>query len=117
MRRKDKIAMRPDLAPIPDANPHFFKRLVSEVPCVVDVENTFDGVYAHVDLKANVPVGPGDTVRVLGDKIIAPYGSKFTLFRTAEIQRAGRLERAWTKLTGQLECLELLEVSFSAGDA
>jgi len=80
-------------------------------------ENTFDGVYAHVDLKANVPVGPGDTVRVLGDKIVAPYGSKFTLFRTAEVQRAGRVERAWTKLTGRLECLELLEVSFSAGDA
>ena len=109
--------MSPNFAPQPDANPHFFKRLVSEVPCVVDVENTFDGVYAHVDLKANVPVGPGDTVRVLGDKIVAPYGSKFTLFRTAEVQRAGRVERAWTKLTGRLECLELLEVSFSAGDA
>jgi hypothetical protein len=97
------------------SNTHLWRREISEVPCVVDVENTFDNVYAHVELKANRPVGPGDVVTVQGDPIVAPYGSKFTLFRTATVQRAGRLERAWTRLTGQLECLELLEVSFSEG--
>lgn len=99
------------------SNMNFFRREVSEVPCTVEVSNTFDDVYAHVDLKANQPVGPGDVVRVLGDRIVAPYGSEFTLFRTARVERAGRLERAWTKLLGRMECLELLEVSFSAGDA
>lgn len=105
--------MRDDL---PKTNNSLFRREVSEVPCVVDVENTFDNVYAHVDLKANIPVGPGDVVRVLGERIVAPYGAKFTLFRTARVERAGRLERAWTKLIGRLECLELLEVSFSSGE-
>ena len=95
------------------SNTHLWKRDVSEVPCVVDVENTFDNVFAHVDLKANQPVGPGDIVTVLGDPIIAPYGSKFTLFRTAKVQRAGRLEKIFTQLLGRLECLELLEVTFS----
>lgn len=97
------------------ANNRFFHReITNEVPCVIDVENTFDNVYAHVDLKANIPVGPGDSVRVNGGPIVAPYGSKFTLFRTATVERAGRVERAFTKLTGKLECLELLEVTFSA---
>ena len=96
-------------------NTRLFRREVStEVPCVVDVENTFDNVYAHVDLKANIPVGPGDVVRVNGDPIVAPYGAKFTVFRTATVERAGRVERALTKMTGKLEVLELLEVSFSA---
>jgi len=95
-------------------NAHLWKRDYAEVPCVVDVENTFDNMYAHVDLKANQPVGPGDVVTVLGDPIVAPYGSKFTLFRTARVQRAGRVEKTVTKLLGRLECLELLEVTFSA---
>ena len=95
-------------------NPNLLKRDYSEVPCVVDVENTFDNVYAHVDLKGNQPVGPGDVVTVLGEPIVAPYGSKFTLFRTARVQRAGRVEKTLTKLVGRLECLELLEVTFSA---
>ena len=95
------------------SNPYYWKREVSEVPCVVDVENTFDNVYAHVDLKGNQPVGPGDIVTVLGDRIVAPYGSKFTLFRTAKVQRAGRIEKTITKLLGKVECLELLEVTFS----
>ena len=94
-------------------NTHLWKREYSEVPCVIDVENTFDNVFAHVDLKGNEPVGVGDIVTVQGDPIVAPYGSKFTLFRTAKVQRAGRLEKAWTRMLGKLECLELLEVTFS----
>ncbi len=94
-------------------NTHLWKREYSEVPCVINVENTFDNVFAHVDLKGNEPVGVGDIVTVQGDPIVAPYGSKFTLFRTAKVQRAGRLEKAWTRMLGKLECLELLEVTFS----
>jgi hypothetical protein len=92
-----------------------FRRDVSEVPCVVEVENTFDNVYAHVDVKANQPVGPGDVVQVLGERIVAPYGAKFTLFRTARITRAGAVERALIKALGRIEALSLLEVSFSSG--
>lgn len=97
-------------------NANVLLRKVSRVPCTVDVQNTFDGVYAHVDLSTDMPVGPGDVVRVLGDRIIAPYGAKFTLSREAEVTRAGRVERAVTRMLGRLECLELLEMSFSEGD-
>ena len=97
-------------------NSNLLRREVSRVPCTVDVQNTFDGVYAHVDLATNAPVGPGDVVQVLGERIIAPYGAKFTLSRTAEVTRAGRVERALTRMMGRLECLELFEVSFSSGD-
>lgn len=97
-------------------NSNLLRREVSQVPCTIDVQNTFDGVYAHVDLATNTPVGPGDVVQVLGDRIIAPYGAKFTLSRMAEVTRAGRIERAITRLVGRLECLELFEVSFSSGE-
>lgn len=98
------------------ANTNLLRREVTRVSCTVDVQNTFDGVYAHVDLATNTPVGPGDIVQVLGDRIIAPYGAKFTLFRTAEVTRVGRLERLLTRMMGKLECLELFEVSFSSGE-
>lgn len=86
-----------------------------EVPCTVRVINTYESLEAHVELGGNVTVEPGDEVHVHGDEIKVPFGESVTLERTATVTRAGLLVRAWTRLTGDLEFMELCEFSFSSG--
>ncbi|HIC80717.1 MAG TPA: hypothetical protein EYH07_18280 [Kiloniellaceae bacterium] len=86
-----------------------------DVGCTVDIENTFDSCHAHVELDGNLPIHPGDAVRVQGDPVVVPYGAKLILRRRANVRRAGALKRLWTRLGGNLECLDLFEVSFSSG--
>lgn len=86
-----------------------------DVDCTIEVEHTFESLHAHVELDGGIEIEPGDTVRVHGDPIVVPYGEKQVLRRTATVKRAGALERAWTRKTGDLEFMELLEFSFSSG--
>jgi hypothetical protein len=86
-----------------------------DVPCTIEVEHTFDSLHAHVELDGGVKIEPGDEVQVHGDPIIVPYGEKAVLRRQATVRRAGLIERAWTKATGDLEFMELCEFSFSSG--
>jgi hypothetical protein len=44
---------------------------------------------------------------------MAPFGEIVEESRIAVITRASGLERAWTRLTGDLEFIELCEFSFS----
>ncbi|MBI1386054.1 MAG: hypothetical protein GC150_14205 [Rhizobiales bacterium] len=85
-----------------------------DVACTVEVSNTFDSLHAHVVLDGDVPLEPGDEVLVHGERIIVPYGKTAVIRRNATIFRAGWLERTWTRLTGDLEFMELCEFSFSA---
>lgn len=87
-----------------------------EVPCTVEVENTFEYLYAHVVLGEEVDIRPGDEVTVQGDPIEVGYGEHVTLERTAKIKQAGLFERAFTKLAGRFEFMELLEFSFTSGN-
>ena len=48
-----------------------------------------------------------------GKPIIVPFGESAIERRKATITRATWLERKWTKMTGDLEFMELLEFSFS----
>ncbi len=89
-----------------------FRRRV-EVPCTVEVANTFESLHAHVELAAERDLRPGDAVRVHGPAIRAADGETFTLARRATVTRAGWLRRAWTRLVGHLEFMELLDISFS----
>ena len=91
----------------------FERRLT--VDCTVHVENTFEFLQAHVELHNGVVVEPGDEVIVQGAPVDVPFGETGTFTRTAEIIRAHPLERLWTRLTGDLEFMELLEFSFSTG--
>jgi len=50
---------------------------------------------------------------VHGKEIMAPYGEVIIESRTATITRATPIQRAWTRLTGNLEFMELCEFSFS----
>lgn len=86
-----------------------------DVGCTIDIENTFESCHAHVELDGNLPIHPGDAIRVQGDPVVVAYGDKLTLRRIATVQRAGGLKRAWTRMTSNLECIDLFEISFSSG--
>lgn len=90
-----------------------FARRKVEVPCRIEVENTFDSLHAHVDLARENDMQPGDEVLVHGDDIHADYGESFTLERRATVIRAGWMERAFTRVFGNFEFMELLDISFS----
>jgi hypothetical protein len=84
-----------------------------EVFCSVRVSHTFENLSAHVELEGGVEIQPGDTVLVHGKEINPPYGEVQIERRLATVTRASWIERAWTRATGDLACLSLLEVSFS----
>ncbi len=86
-----------------------------DVPCTIEIENTFESLHAHVDLDGGLMMDAGDAVLVHGDPVRVPYGSKIVLRRVATVTRASWLDRAWTRLLARLELTELYEVSFSSG--
>ncbi len=83
------------------------------VPCTVEVSHRFDSLHAHVKFTNGAVVHPGDEVQVQGPPVMAPYGTVVVEDRIATITRASALERLWTRLTGDLEFMELCEFSFS----
>ncbi|MEL6291327.1 MAG: hypothetical protein AAFQ44_06005 [Pseudomonadota bacterium] len=91
-----------------------FKTRAIEVDCTVTVINTFESFEAHVELEDGVFPEPGDEVTVHGEPISVPYGESAIIRRRATLRRATGLERAWTRLTGDFEFMELCEFSFSA---
>ena len=82
-------------------------------PCTVEVSHTFDALHAHVRFDNGAVVHPGDEVQVQGPPVMAPYGEVVIEQRQARITRASALERLWTRMTGDLEFMELCEFSFS----
>lgn len=84
-----------------------------EAPCTVEIVNTFEELGAHVRFDDGTVVHPGDEVVVHGSAICVPYGERASIERTASIKRAGLVERTWTRLTGDIEFMELCEFSFS----
>ena len=90
-----------------------FKKIAEEVPCTVEVSHRFESLHAHVRFNNGAVVYPGDEVLVHGKPVLAAYGELIIEDRTATITRASRLERLWTRLTGDLGFMELCEFSFS----
>jgi uncharacterized Zn finger protein len=82
-------------------------------PCTVEVSHKFESLHAHVRFDNGAVVYPGDEVLVQGPPVMAPYGHVVIEQRTARITRASKLERLWTRLTGDFEFMELCEFSFS----
>ena len=89
------------------------RRTREQVPCTVEVSHRFESLHAHLRFNDGSVVHPGDTVIVEGAPVMAPYGEVVREDRTATIARATWAERAWTRLTGDLEFMELCEFSFS----
>ena len=92
---------------------NLFTRRKEEVPCTVEISNTFESLGAHLRFDDGITVQPGDEVMVHGAPVAVPYGQNESFRRTATITRASALERAWTRATGDLEFMELCEFSFS----
>ena len=93
--------------------PGLFTRSREEAPCTVEVSHRFESLHAHVRFDNGAIVHPGDEVLVHGAPVVAAYGEVVVEQRVATITRANALERAWTRLTGDFEFMELCEFSFS----
>lgn len=90
-----------------------FTKIREDVPCTVEVSHRFEALHAHVRFNNGAVVNPGDEVLVHGAPVMAAYGEVVVEDRVATITRASALERWWTRLTGDLEFMELCEFSFS----
>lgn len=88
-------------------------REIERAPCTVEISHKFESLHAHVRFNNGAVIYPGDEVQVKGPEIMAPFGQIVSEDREAVILRASRLERLWTRLTGDLEVMELCEFSFS----
>ena len=91
----------------------FFTRTTETAPCTVEISQKFESLHAHVKFNNGAVIFPGDEVQVQGPEIMAPYGEIVSEDRIATITRASGLERLWTRMTGDLEFMELCEFSFS----
>lgn len=89
------------------------RRTSFDTPCRVEVEHSDEFLCAHVVLANDYAVGPGDRIRVHGAPISVGFGERRVIERTATVERAGMVERLWTKFAGHFEMNELYEVSFS----
>ena len=90
-----------------------FTRETERVPCTVEVSHRFESLHAHVKFNNGAIIHPGDEVLVHGKPVLAAYGELIVEDREATITRASLVERAWTRLTGDFEVMELCEFSFS----
>ena len=86
---------------------------IEHAPCTVEISHKFESLHAHVRVNNGATIYPGDEVKVQGPEIMAPFGEIVSEDRDAIIYRASKLERLWTRLTGDLEVMELCEFSFS----
>ena len=91
----------------------FLTRSTETAPCTVEISHRFEELSAHVKFENGAVIYPGDSVQVHGEEIMAPYGEVVRESRMATITRASKLERWWTRQTGDLEFMELCEFSFS----
>ena len=89
------------------------RRTRFDTRCTVEVELSDEACRANVVLANDYAVGPGDRVLVHGAPISIGFGERRVIERTATVERAGSLERLWTKFAGHFEMTELYEVSFS----
>ncbi|SEN99717.1 hypothetical protein [Palleronia pelagia] len=88
-------------------------RYTETAPCTVEVVHKFEELSAHVRLDNGATINPGDSVLVHGTPVMAPWGEAVSEQRMATITRASLIERLWTRLTGDMEFMELCEFSFS----
>jgi hypothetical protein len=84
---------------------------------MVRVSNRFEDLSAHVEIEDAIVLEPGDEMIVHGAAIHPPYGEVRVERRQATVTRASWLGRAWARLTGDFDCLSLIEVGFSYGRA
>jgi len=90
-----------------------FLKEKEDVPCTVEVSHRFESLHAHVRFNNGAVIHPGDVVQVRGKPVMAAWGEVVSEDRIATITRASRIERMWTRATGDFGFMELCEFSFS----
>lgn len=86
-----------------------------DIPCRIAIEQSEEHFHAHVELDGDIPIYPGDRVRVHGDPVQVRFGQSITFDRMATVTRAGPVQRVWTKIAAYFDLGELYEVSFTSG--
>lgn len=86
-----------------------------DIPCRIAIEQSEAHFHAHVELDGDVPIYPGDRVRVHGAPVRVAFGESVVFDRIATVTRAGPFARAWTRIAAYFDLAELYEVSFSPG--
>jgi hypothetical protein len=81
--------------------------------CAIEIEQTHDFFHAHLALDGDVEIQPGDRVRVHGAPVRVEFGQRLLERRTATIERANGLTRAWTRALGFFRLDDLYEVTFT----
>jgi hypothetical protein len=84
-----------------------------ERPCTIEIENTPESLHAHVELDGDFVAAPGDEITVIDAPERPPYGERIVVRRVAIVERAGVIERLWTRCVGNFELTELYDVSFT----
>ncbi len=90
-----------------------FARRSRDTLCTIEIEHSENHLHAHVELDDEGDLRPGDRVKVHGAPIRVSFGERLTLRRPATVERAGWVERQWTRLSSRFELTELYEVSFT----
>ncbi len=86
-----------------------------DVPCTITIEQSPEHFHAHVELEGDIPLYPGDEVKVHGAPMTVDFGQSIRFTRLATVKRATAFTRAWTRLAAYFDLTELYEVSFNPG--
>lgn len=86
-----------------------------DIPCTITIEQSPEHFHAHVELEGDIPLYPGDEVKVHGAPMTVDFGQSLQFTRMATVKRAGALTRAWTRMAAYFDLTELYEVSFNPG--
>jgi hypothetical protein len=81
----------------------------------VEIEKTQESFHVYA-IPSSFEVREGDEVLLHGIPTEIDFGAQFTMQCRATVQRAGMLERAWTRLASLFELTELYEVGFQPKD-
>jgi hypothetical protein len=93
-----------------------FGRRSIEVPCLVDIEQSFESLHAHA-IPEGIVLRPGDRVMVHGLPEQITPGVSLHLACTATVYRAGWLTRVWTEARAILDLAELYHCGFEPKEA
>ena len=82
-----------------------------EVPCTIDIEQSFDSLHAHA-IPEGVVLRPGDQVIVHNAPDHLAWGEVRSYRTTATVIRAGFFARHWTELSAIWQLAELYHCGF-----
>lgn len=65
-----------------------------DIPCTITIEQSPEHFHAHVELEGDIPLYPGDEVRVHGAPMTVDFGQSLQFTRMATVKRATAFTRA-----------------------